>query len=142
MKLLKVAWILQIVLLSNLGSLSAEESDRKQFDCSSADVSIKKAYRLTQYSRENVPNATWGTAYEEGKFASCGFTDGHKIKLTDMNLFADRSAVFGKNLSVYRGIGNHCSEGQVLIFNERTNVALILQVHSALLSKYQCTDGK
>jgi len=143
MRLLRSILFLQCLLSLVALPLSAEENDRKEFNCSATDDSNKKAYRLTQYAGDKgVQNATWGTEYEAGKFASCGFTEGHKFKLTDMNLFSDRSAVVGKNMATYRGIGNHCSEGQLLLFNERSNIVVILNVHSAVSLKFQCIERR
>ena len=82
--------------------------------------------------------ASWGEEFRIGQYASCGFTDGRKLLLTDSNLFVDRSAVVDKSVVVYRGIGNHCSEGELLIFNDRTKLVMILNVHDLTTEKYQC----
>ena len=40
---------------------------------------------------------------------------------------------------VYRGLANTCSQGSLLIFNERANSVLIVNVSDFSSIKYECT---
>jgi hypothetical protein len=69
---------------------------------------------------------------------SCYFNKGHSYKLTDLNLYLDRS-VEGMNVTTYAGIGDHCSEGELLVFNDKTKTVLIVTVSDFSNQKYICS---
>jgi hypothetical protein len=118
----------------------AEEGEARRFNCSAQDQSDSKAYRLIQYLGSNKNfGASWGEEFRAGQYASCGFTDGRRFSLTDVGLFIEKSAVVDKSVAVYRGIGDHCSEGKLLIFNERTKLAMIIAVQTLDASRFRCS---
>ena len=98
--------------------------------------------KLTQYvSDDQKVHALWGQKYKDDHFFYCGFTEDHKIRLTDLNWFVkNREAVVDKSISIYKGRSNTCSEGKLLIFNDRTNLVMILNVHDFTTEKYQCAN--
>src|SRR5689334_565112 len=76
-------------------------------------------------------NAFWGTLVTvDGQlgWSGCAYKNGVGIPLTDINDWTDLSKVAGKSVRIFHGIGNVCSAGQFLIFNELTGDVLI--VHS------------
>ena len=135
--------LLSLLVLSQMffafQTIPSRADETIRFQCSHHDPSNSKVYRIIQYlGSDQKFGASWGEEFRKGQYASCGFTDGRKFLLTDMNLFVDRSTVVDKSVVVYRGIGNHCSEGKLLIFNDRTKLVMILNVHDLTTEKYQC----
>jgi hypothetical protein len=62
-------------------------------------------------------HALWGQKYKDDHFFYCGFTEDHKIPLTDLNWFVkNRDAVVDKSISIYKGRSNTCSEGKFADF--------------------------
>ncbi|WP_441232772.1 hypothetical protein [Bradyrhizobium sp. 1200_D9_N1_1] len=139
MRFLSLLLLSQIFIAFEIVPSRAEETSR--FRCANRDTSNSKVYRIIQYvGSDQKFGASWGEEFREGQYASCGFTDGRKFLLTDMNLYVDRSGVADKSVMVYRGTGNHCSEGKLLIFNDRTNAVMVLKVHDFSAEKYQCSN--
>jgi hypothetical protein len=90
--------------------------------------------------RDGKPSASWGHVIDSGGKkvrVSCGFVDGRTVRLGDMALFPDRSKA-ESFVWVYRGIGNSCSQVELLIFNEATRQLSILNVSTMQKSTYRC----
>src|SRR5260370_15139662 len=101
--------------------------EKREYQCSEEKPVFVEHYRLTQYiGSDGSAHALWGREYREGQFAYCGFAEGHRFRLTDLNMWANRESVVDKGVWVYRGTGNACSEGHLLVFNERTTSVLVL----------------
>lgn len=137
MRLIKHVLLIGLIVASFSVPTFAEE--QRDYNCSQSNPIFIHNYRLRRYvANDGKSGASWGEEYERGKYASCGFVDGHKIKLTDLNLWENREAVADKNTWVYRGIGNSCSQGHLLMFNERTLSLLIVDVGTFVSTKYMC----
>ena len=82
--------------------------------------------------------AAWSTVVTAKRIrASCYFSEGHRIRLGDLAWWRD-PATAEKGVWVFRGIGNHCSQNQLLVYNEKTGIVLILNVIDMKSSEYQC----
>ncbi len=111
----------------------------REYFCKAENAVHVERHRLTQYLSDNgIPMASWGQEYEPGKFASCGFADGRKILLTDLNLWPNKDLNVDQGVWIYRGMGNHCSAGHLLFFNELKEFVLILDVHTMGTDEYIC----
>ena len=89
--------------------------------------------------------ASWGTGFvNEGQqtWGRCGFVNGHEIALTAINLYPNRGEMASKDVRIYHGIGDHCSQGQLLIFNDQTQRVMILNVFDYSFEQYACLPGK
>lgn len=129
-------WLLFAVAFFPSWQLAYGSDGKREFQCSENNA------RFTQYiSDDRKVHALWGQKLNDGHFASCGFIEDHKIRLIDINWFVNnREAVIDKSISIYKGHSNTCSEGKLLIFNDRTNLVMILNVHDFSTEKYQCTN--
>ena len=56
-----------------------------------------------------------------------------------MGMFPGESA--DKVILVYRGLGNACSEGRLLIFNEQTYKVLIIRNYDFSTSIFDCVEA-
>jgi len=86
------------------------------------------------------PGASWGKwITSDGKKirTSCGFVDGQAVRLGSLALFQDRTKA-DSFVWVYRGIGNSCSQLELLILNEVTQQVTIFNVSTAQKQTYQC----
>jgi hypothetical protein len=126
---MKFRSILFVVALSQLPLLSAYAD--QMFSCS-------EQHRLTLYNRDAENRAFWGQVLSNQIVASCGFSEGHRYKNSDMGMFPSELAK--KGLWIYRGVGNACSEGQLLIFNGQTNKVMILRNYEFSSDIFQCTE--
>jgi hypothetical protein len=67
----------------------------------------------------------------------CGFYEVGRISLGDLALWSDpRTAA--KGVWVFRGVGDHCSQNQLLIYNESTRKVVILNSSDMSSVVYQC----
>jgi hypothetical protein len=126
---MKVRKALFALTLSQL-VLQPAYADSK-FSCSDSHI-------LNLYSRDEESRASWGIVLSEG-VASCSFWAGHRYKHSDMGMFPSQLA--NKGIWIYRGLGNACSEGQLLIFNEQTNKVMIIRNYDFSTSIFECTDA-
>jgi hypothetical protein len=94
--------------------------------------------KLTEYfDSDQKPHALWGQKGPSG-FFYCGFPEGVKMRLKDLSGFVGNPESDSQAVSVYRGLSNSCSQGKLLIFNERTSAVVILEVQDFTSRKYQC----
>lgn len=62
---------------------------RRELQCSENNA------KLTQYvSEDQKVHALWGQKYKDDHFFYCGFTEDHKIRLTDLNWFVNNRTLF------------------------------------------------
>jgi hypothetical protein len=95
--------------------------------------------KLTLYlDGDQKPRALWGQKSPNG-FFYCGFSEGAKINLRDLSGFVGNLERDSQMVSVYRGRSDSCSQGKLLIFNERTGAVAILDVQDFSSQKYQCS---
>ena len=96
---------------------------------------------LSTYTSDGENRASWGTVFQsDGKKVrvSCGFWDGHEFMLKKLNWWIDGEPL-NRGVWVYRGLANTCSQGSLLIFNERASSVLIVNVSDFSSIKYECT---
>ena len=101
-------------------------------------TTVNSNHFLNRYiANDGHLTAHWSEELSIGVRAGCGFTDGNKTPLGSLALWADparaKLAIF-----VYRGIGDHCSEMQLLIFNELASRVHIVKLSSGIVDSYQC----
>jgi hypothetical protein len=104
------------------------------------DFSCSDAHYLSRYTRDREDRASWGTVFQsQGKEvrASCSFWEGHKFALKKLNWWIDGEPL-DPAVWVYRGLANTCSQGSLLIFNERTSSVLIVNVSDFSLKEHKC----
>jgi hypothetical protein len=95
--------------------------------------------KLTLYLDGNQkPHALWGQKSPNG-FFYCGFAEGIKMNLKDLSGSVGNLERNSQTISVYQGRSDSCSQGKLLIFNERTNAVVILDVQDFTSQKYQCS---
>jgi len=96
--------------------------------------------KLTEYvGSDQKLAAVWGQKGPSGYFY-CGFHDGYKIRLKDLTGFVGNQERDLQNVSVYRGLSDSCSQGKLLIFNERVKSVAILNIQDFSTEKYQCSN--
>jgi hypothetical protein len=104
----------------------------QQFSCSDKHL-------LTLHRSDGQNGARWGKVLSNGGVANCSFWEGHRFKNSDMGMFP--SAVASKGIWIYRGLGNACSDNQLLIFSEQTNKVMIIRNYDFSTSIFECSDS-
>ena len=93
--------------------------------------------RLSFYG-EGEKSVGWGKKLDidgTASWASCGFREGIDIPLKAINDWS--IDVSGKNVRIFHGVGNVCSAGQFLLYNQLSKIVLI--VHSDFTTeKFEC----
>ena len=56
-----------------------------------------------------------------------------------MGMFSNDLA--NKGISIYRGLGDACSDNQLLIFNEQTNKAMLIQNYDFSTNIFECFEA-
>ena len=110
--------------------------------CASADAEFgcTEGRWLKFYTSNGDHRAAWGTTLniaEKKVRASCGYSAGYEFKLRKLNLWTDGEPA-DRGVWVYRGLGNTCSEGTLLIFNERTASVLVVKTSDFVSTSYKC----
>jgi hypothetical protein len=122
------------VFSSTLQGQDALGNDAKrEFQCSEGNE------RLTLYIGDGQKQgASFGVKSEHG-FVYAGFFDGIEVPLSRLVGLTGNSERDRENVLIYRGLSDTISQGQLLIFNERSNSLMILKVSNFWISKSQCS---
>ena len=126
---MKVRKVFFALTLSQL-ALQPAYADQ-HFSCSDRHI-------LTLYSRDEEKRASWGIVLSEG-VASCSFWEGHRYKNSDMGMLPSELA--NKGIWIFRGLGNACSEDQLLIFNEQTNKVMLIHNYDFSTNIFECSEA-
>ena len=94
--------------------------------------------KLTEYlGSDQKLHALWGQKGPAG-FFYCGYPEGYKLLLKDLSGYVGNLERDLQTVSVYRGRSDTCSQGKLLIFNNRTNSVAILDIQAFTSQTYTC----
>ena len=110
------------------------DEQKRELRCADGDVKLTEyvdgEHKLSAHLEEKGP---------PGRTIYCGFYQGQKVLLKDISGVNGNSERDLQAITVYQGLFDAaCSQGKLLIVNDRTNLVAILNAQDFTMSKYQC----
>lgn len=103
------------------------------------EINCSGDHRLSFFVAEGK-SAYWQEKFiVDGKvyWGGCFYIDGVDIPLSALNDYIDKAKIADKHVQIFHGFGNHCSAGQLLIFDQLKHFVLV--VRGDLTSeRFQC----
>jgi hypothetical protein len=110
------------------------DEQKRELRCADGEVKLTEYVDGEQKLRAHIEEKG-----PPGRNIYCGFYQGQKVLLKDISGFTGNPERDLQAITVYRGLfDSACSQGKLLIVNNRTNLVVILNAHDFTMYKYQC----
>jgi hypothetical protein len=110
------------------------DEQKRELRCEAGDI------KLTEYIDGEKLHALMEVKGPPGRSnIFCGYFQGQKQLLKDISGITGNSERDSQAITVYRGLfDSACSQGEILIVNNRANLVGVLKVQDFTMYKYKC----